>query len=131
MFDDESKRQGADGFEDGSGGRAYSLIAPNCQGASDTTLHELGHNIGAVNPNAPHDSGDWHCYSFQDVMCYEDGGPYFEGGGQMIGHCAQSPYWVFDCRKDDYWNPRRPTTGYFATHWNTADSPFLSTPRHR
>jgi hypothetical protein len=32
-----------------------------------------------------------------------------------------------DCNGDDYFNPHPAAAGYLATHWNVADSPFLST----
>ena len=43
--------------------------------------HEIGHNLGAVQDSAPHSSLAGHCYESLDVMCYADGGQYFDDGG--------------------------------------------------
>jgi hypothetical protein len=140
MTDTRSRFEGNDGAEDELNGRAYSLVSHDCQAASSTTLHELGHNIGAVQPGAPHAGGNgWHGYQENDVMSYSDGSewwtctnPYNTSGcGQPKVDCPAAEPWTMDCGKDDYWSPRRPTTGFWETHWNTAHSPFLSQPRRR
>ena len=63
-----------------------------CRGR--TLLHELGHNFGALQADAPHSFDDAHCNdSAEDVMCYtsqtinDPGGPAFDWGN------------------DDYWDP--------------------------
>lgn len=91
-------------------------------------LHEVGHTLGAVQDSAPHTSGAAHCYEAYDVMCYPDGGPWFTGGGSMVSACAVMPsgQYSFDCRGRDYYDPTPPTHGYLATHWNTADSAWLT-----
>lgn len=76
-------------------------------------LHELGHNLGAVQISAPHSSGAWHCNDGYDVMCYRDGGP--KSGGYTTSAC---PAMVWDCRKDDYFNANPANGSYLATHWN-------------
>lgn len=138
MGDGRSKAAGNPGMQHGN--RAWSLISNDCMGFSDTTLHELGHNLGAVQPSAPHAGGDgWHGYEDHDAMSYNDGSAWYTctdpfnvaGCGHTVKRCSAAEEWLFDCGKDDYWNPARPTTGTFANRWNTADSPILSVPRRK
>lgn len=78
-----------------------------------TWLHELGHNLGAVQNSAPRTSGAGHCIDGLDVMCYNDGGP--NTASYSNGVCDVQ---VFDCGKNDYFN-LQPTPGsYLATKWN-------------
>jgi len=103
----------------------YALVA---QLNGLTALHELGHNIGAVQDSAPHSSLLGHCYERRDAMCYQDGGDYFKLGGTMIDACPEKPTWWFDCGKDDYYNLNPAPDNYLATHWNTANSGWLTRP---
>jgi hypothetical protein len=99
----------------------------------DISLHEVGHNLGAVqsgptqDPDPPHGSGASHCYEEWDVMCYDDGGPYFDDGGSLVFSCGMPQ--LFDCGQDDYFRTPDPPAGtdgtYLATHWNLYDSAFL------
>ncbi|MBC7643521.1 MAG: fibronectin type III domain-containing protein [Thermoleophilia bacterium] len=89
----------------------------------DVMLHEAGHNMGAVQASAPHTSGSYvsggnsysagHCYDGQDIMCYSDGG----SNTYQPNVCAIE---VFDCGRNDYFNPTPADGSYLATHWNTA-----------
>ena len=89
--------------------------------------HEIAHNIGAVQLSSPHSSGGHHCYDGNDLMCYSDGGSYFQAGGQMTSTCAPAAADLMDCGKDDYYDPGTPpASSYLAAHWNTANSGFLS-----
>lgn len=89
--------------------------------------HEIGHNIGAVQNSAPHASGGYHCHDDYDLMCYPDGGSYFQAGGQMTYPCGVSRDSLMDCGQDDYYHPGTPQAGnYLATHWNTANSGYLT-----
>ena len=106
-------------------GPAYSLIA--CWDG-EVVLHELGHNMGAVQDSAPHASGGFHCFDANDSMCYDDGGSYFLQGGTLQVVCVDARWWQFDCGSDDYYDPTEPTATYLSTHWNVANSSFL-TPR--
>jgi hypothetical protein len=91
-------------------------------------LHEVGHTLGAVQHSAPHSSGAGHCYTSADVLCYSDGGPWFDGGGTMQSVCAVMPdgQYPFDCGGGDYYEVD--PGGYLASHWNTADSAWLTNP---
>jgi hypothetical protein len=68
-------------------------------------------------------------------MCYNDGGPYFDAGGQMQQFCPTERMTsregtalirgVFDCQHDDYWRPdMSPGLPY-----NAAASKFLTKPK--
>src|SRR4051794_7722149 len=97
-------------------------------------LHEMTHNLGAVQWGAPHSTQPLggsspqygHCWQGADVMCYvEDGG----AAHGMQQDCAGLPGAIpqnYDCGRDDYFNPAPAAGSYLATHWNTYDSAFLA-----
>src|SRR4051794_13453831 len=97
-------------------------------------LHEMTHNLGAVQWHAPHSTEPpgqtlpqyGHCWQGADVMCYvEDGG----AAHPMVQDCAGLPGAIpqsYDCGRDDYFNPAPAPGSYLATHWNTYDSVFLA-----
>ena len=97
-------------------------------------LHEMTHNLGAVQWGAPHSTQPrggsapnyGHCWQGADVMCYvEDAGA---AHGMQID-CAGLPGAIpqnYDCGRDDYFNPAPTPGSYLATHWNTYDSAFLA-----
>jgi len=97
-------------------------------------LHELTHNLGAVQWGAPHSTQPrggsapnyGHCWQGADVMCYvEDAGA---AHGMQID-CAGLPGAIpqnYDCGRDDYFNPAPAAGSYLATHWNTYESAFLA-----
>lgn len=92
---------------------------PDFLGARLTTaLHEVSHNLGAVQDSAPNATGAGHCSDEFDVMCYDDGGP----TADMTYPCAQQAY---DCGADDYFNPAPAPGSYLDTHWNLYRSTFL------
>ena len=84
--------------------RPYSSTGADggfCRGR--TLAHELGHNMGALQPAAPHAFDGAHCNdSAEDVMCYTSATSNDTGGE------------AFDYANDDYWdpaaNPSRNTT---------------------
>jgi hypothetical protein len=91
-----------------------------------TMLHEITHNFGGVQPNAPHSSGAMHCNDEYDVMCYADGGP----SAVMTYPCPTTNAVAgfpdtYDCGGDDYFNPNPAPSSYLATHWNVYDVSFL------
>src|SRR4051812_31015850 len=97
-------------------------------------LHEMTHNLGAVQWGAPHSTQPLggsspqygHCWQGADVMCYvEDGG----AAHGMQQDCAALPGAIpqnYDCGRDDYFTPAPAAGSYLATHWNTYDSAFLA-----
>lgn len=90
-------------------------------GRLTTVLHEVSHNLGAVQDSAPNSTGAGHCTDEQDVMCYDDGGP----TSTMSNPCAVQAY---DCGQNDYFNPAPTGGSYLATHWNVHRSVFLCAP---
>jgi hypothetical protein len=97
-------------------------------------LHEMTHNLGAVQWGAPHSTEPagqqnpayGHCWEGADVMCYvEDAG----ASHGMVQDCQALPGAIpesYDCGRDDYFNPSPAPGSYLATHWNTYDSAFLA-----
>jgi hypothetical protein len=97
-------------------------------------LHEITHNLGAVQWSAPHSTQPigsafpryGHCWQGYDVMCYtEDGGashPMRYDCPRVGGAIPQ----VYDCGRDDYFNPAPAPGSYLATHWNVYDNVFMA-----
>ena len=97
-------------------------------GGGIVAAHELGHTLGAVQPDAPHSNHSGHCVDEWDVMCYDDGshrklvylcGPKAEGQGNPLDR-------LLDCHQDTYFNPKPAKGSYLAKHWNLANSSWLS-----
>ena len=102
-------------------GPSYGRTDSGCWGAS-TASHELGHNLGAVNNNAPNTSGGGHCVDEYDVMCYSDS-PNFPAMQIKCGDRNNNAR--LDCNHDDYYSTDPPAGSYLATHFNVADNVFL------
>lgn len=110
-----------------------SLITVNPSGdySPFVFLHEVGHNLGAVQYDAPHTSNGWHCTDEYDVMCYSDSPNYPDmtyvcdstSGESSLGE-------VWDCGKDDYYNVEQAAINasgsYLESHWNLARSSWFS-----
>ena len=63
----------------------------------DVVRHEIGHNLGALQPDAPNTTDGVHCNdAFEDTMCAWEA-PKITGG-------AFNSIW-FDYGNDDYWDP--------------------------
>jgi hypothetical protein len=78
------------------------------------------HNLGGVQPSAPHSNRSWHCNDEYDRMCYR------EGSNKLRYYCGSSHDLRFDCRHDDYYSTAPRPGGYLDRHWNAAESAFLS-----
>ena len=86
--------------------------------------HELMHNLGGVQPEAPHATPGFHCWDESDQMCYDDDG---SGPVVMQSVCPTHDERTFDCNHDDYFYGGTPTAGsWLSTHWNTYNSRFVS-----
>ncbi|MDB5164222.1 MAG: hypothetical protein JWS12_840 [Candidatus Saccharibacteria bacterium] len=109
----------------------YAVVGPACWNRAGVELHELSHTLGAVQLDAPHTSGGYHCLDEQDVMCYADG-----VNGKTVNRksvyvdpkCTKASLDLFlDCNDSDYFNASTTisTGSYIYQHWNTANSGFL------
>jgi Thrombospondin type 3 repeat len=80
-------------------GGKVAVVFPNGGGgfcSSNTVRHEIGHNLGALQPVAPHAFDGAHCNdSYEDTMCYSQA-PKTAGGQRGL---------FFDYGNDDYWDP--------------------------
>lgn len=122
----------------------WAVIGPACWSYSE--VHEIMHNLGAVNLDAPRTSGSYHCLDEYDIMCYADhrnsAGQYTKcinslGVAFSCGQNGKPLYkdpncpttnfdWQLDCNKNDYFNTGIiPSTRYLYDHWNVANSPYL------
>jgi len=82
----------------------YSVIyGQECWGNGRTPLHEMGHNMGAVQRSAPNNAEGFHCDDGRDIMCTT--GP--------LTHCSSER---FDCGENDYFDPKNPST-YLSQKW--------------
>lgn len=76
------------------------------------SIHETFHNSGAVQKDAPHDDGGWHCTDGTDWMCYSQ----YNNKVCTTGR-------ILDCRADDYCHPGSPaSSNYLYNHWNACHS---------
>ncbi|HEX8762427.1 MAG TPA: hypothetical protein VF733_01585 [Candidatus Saccharimonadales bacterium] len=118
IVDDDRK----DPFINGNnGGPSYSRVDRPCWGnSSSAELHELFHNLGAVQNSAPHTTGFFHCKDAYDVMCYKD-----DPTTKLQYLCPVDHAALLDCNNDDYLHSHPPEGSYLASHWNTFDSGFL------
>jgi hypothetical protein len=85
--------------------------------------HELSHTLGAVQYSSPHTSRGAHCIDEWDVMCYSDE-PFHPKMKFLCDDGAQD--FRLDCNNDDYYASRPSAGSYLDTHWNAADSPYLT-----
>jgi hypothetical protein len=100
---------------------AFGRIDAGCWGYGES--HELMHNLGGVQGDAPHATANLHCWDENDEMCYDDDG---SGPVVMQSICPSRDGRLFDCNHDDYFLAGTPAAGtYLSTHWNTYNSRFL------
>jgi hypothetical protein len=122
-------RPTADNFNNGRSGipGSVSRIDAGCWGLASrgqsVESHELMHSLGAVMPTAPNATTNGHCSDDDDRMCYADGSPLLV----LRVVCNADQEALFDCHHDDYFNTAPPGGSYLATHWDAANSSFLST----
>jgi hypothetical protein len=76
-----------------------AVVFPSGSGSfcsSNAVRHEIGHNLGALQPGAPHAFDGSHCDdAIEDTMCYSNS-PRVANGQRGL---------FFDYRNDDYWDP--------------------------
>jgi len=104
-----------------SNGIGYSRVDNGCWQYPDVAAHELGHNLGAVNYDAPNTSHQGHCVDEYDVMCYQD-----DKETVLRIECAAEAHDLrLDCNHDDYYNTNPSAGSYLAKEFNVADNLFL------
>ncbi len=79
-------------------------------------LHEISHNMGAVQDGAPDSNEVSHCNDGRDVMCYAEPGTTGVSGTYSSTTCIELQ---FDCDHDSYFHPA-PNGGWLAANWNVA-----------
>jgi hypothetical protein len=100
---------------------AFGRVDAACWGYGEA--HELMHNLGGIQPDAPHATSNFHCRDESDEMCYDDDG---SGPVVMQSLCAGRDGRLFDCNHDDYFLAGTPPAGsWLSNHWNTYNSRFL------
>lgn len=103
-------------------GTHYARIDTPCWNYTNSIeAHEIAHMLGAVQLSAPHSNGTGHCTDDADLLCYNDG-----SGAAVTTVCDIASEALLDCNQDDYFNPAPEPGSYLDTHWNVADSVFLS-----
>ncbi|MGH8972051.1 MAG: hypothetical protein ACRD0C_02475 [Acidimicrobiia bacterium] len=118
-------------LNDGAGAGLVARVDTRCWGllelmGTSVEAHELVHTLGGVNPTAPHATPLGHCTDDGDVMCYQDA-PLTK----LAEVCPPEGDALLDCNGDDYFNPTPAAGSYLDTHWNVADSSFLSAAEGR
>jgi hypothetical protein len=95
IYDDPTR---AAGNLNNLGGKAAVVFRKGSDGfcSSNAVRHEIGHNLGGLQPLAPHAFDGSHCDdAFEDTMCYSNAPHRADGErGQF-----------FDYGNDDYWSP--------------------------
>jgi hypothetical protein len=97
-------------------------VDKGCWGLANLTeAHELTHVLGGVQMTAPNGTAYNHCRDESDRLCYND------GTATTFVACPDSSHENrLDCNHDDYYSTAPPAGSYLATHWNVANSGFLT-----
>ena len=94
----EDARRSADNLNNDGGKVALVFAEGDGFCGSNTVRHEIGHTLGALQPNAPNAFDRAHCDDArEDTMCVSDA-PAVSGGDRGL---------YFDYKNDDYWDPPR------------------------
>jgi hypothetical protein len=121
--------------------RTAFMPANGCVCDGEDTLHELLHDMGAVQgfennkiPPAPYSTSYGHCTDGTDVMCYDDGSPQAENYSASVCPAwkneSEQRKWRIDCKNNTYFNPvavEKDPESWLAKNWNVGEpqNPFL------
>ena len=101
------------------------FVASSRESAAEVVVHEVLHNLGAVQDSAPHSTLASHCFDEWDIECYSDDGPRGQSFSLTFG-CAGGPGdQSLDCHEDDYFSHEPLAGSYLDLSWNVARSFFL------
>ncbi len=78
--------------------------------------------LGAVATGAPHASASGGCSEGLDPLCYDD----LAIPQALTEECGPLGRYLLDCRNDDYFSTAPVAGSWLESHWNVADSVFLS-----
>ena len=94
IYDDPTRS--ADNLNNFGGKVAVVFRSGSSFCSSNAVRHEIGHNLGALQPEAPHAFDGSHCNdAIEDTMCYSNS-PTVANGQRGL---------FFDYKNDDYWDP--------------------------
>jgi plastocyanin len=109
---------------------SFSRVDTGCWGFGASSAeghsveaHELTHNLGAVQPGAPHATVYGHCTDGSEVMCYPDNPDGVTPVTQKV--CPTYLDALLDCNGDDYYSTMPAVGSYLSSNWNNASSQFL------
>jgi hypothetical protein len=116
-------------------GPDYAVVWHKCWNYAEP--HEYGHALGAVQPpyhsstynqnGAPRATAGAHCVDRHDVMCYNDGTAHAQPYSTPCDNTAKK--FIYDCGHNDYFRATTPpSTWWLYSHWNIANSRFLTRP---
>lgn len=105
-------------------GLSWARVDNGCWGINDAAVetHEVLHMLGAVQPSAPNSDSEAHCTDEYDSLCYAA-----VPGVAMRYICDYANERLLDCNGDDYFTAAPTLGSYISTHWNTANSKYLTT----
>ncbi|MEA2459305.1 MAG: hypothetical protein QOC95_2277 [Thermoleophilaceae bacterium] len=94
IYDDPSRKE--DNLNNFGGKAAVVFRSGDGFCSSNAARHEMGHNLGALQPTAPHAFDGSHCNdAYEDTMCYTNAPKVADGQRGEF----------FDYGNDDYWSP--------------------------
>jgi hypothetical protein len=98
---------------------------------TNVQLHEFMHTLGAVSPIAPNHSNHGHCTDGEDTMCYDDRATGSEPPVNLNNTICkkEGDNYLLDCLGDNYFNLQPRSNNYLNSHWNTANSKWLTSQR--
>jgi hypothetical protein len=129
------ERPTSDNLNNGNAeGGMLARVDRGCWGWAERSVeaHELAHTLGAVQMGAPNASALFHCVDESDLMCYDDDGVtdgMVNMAGRavaMVSRCPAPHERLLDCNHDDYFHTDPSGSSYLRTHWNVAESSFLT-----